>query len=456
MDNTFIAKIIFFFLISLFLWWLVTIYIKNLTSKLPPLKRVLIATYTICHLYLTLAFIASNIHMNFDHDDRGTYKQIKSLVNKQNLQEPEDLPSFINGLYEPNQIEILCTDNSRDLKVANSYVESCPTLLQKLKPILKSKTFRFPEPTKKGFDIESILGISNFLSYSTNYSAYRKNNQTAFEYANTNLQFAELILKFNNKNSMSWLAAMIPVNQSCESVQNFITASTLSEGELKSLLNNVPSTEKFLIHTRNSLIAERSIVSAAQYDNTPTARLREVKKEYEKVFGRNYDDVYNSNYDPVTLSKQIKLNYKEEIESIGKPFAPYRIKKTKTDKINLADTYLEVPKNLKQRGLECITAVEATKLIISCKRFELKHGSLPQNLKQLVPEFIKEVPRDPFDHKPFRYNAEKKLIYSVGPNLIDSKGMTKHQIRRKENISFDEAKAKADLVFYLERQFKVR
>ena len=49
-------------------------------------------------------------------------------------------------------------------------------------------------------------------------------------------------------------------------------------------------------------------------------------------------------------------------------------------------------------------------------------------VSELVPEFFPQVPMDDFDGKPFRYLPDKKLIYSVGPDLKDSwgEGFSKH------------------------------
>jgi hypothetical protein len=40
----------------------------------------------------------------------------------------------------------------------------------------------------------------------------------------------------------------------------------------------------------------------------------------------------------------------------------------------------------------------------------------------VAPEFLPAVPLDDFSGKPFHYVPEKKLLYSVGPDLRDSGG----------------------------------
>jgi len=69
--------------------------------------------------------------------------------------------------------------------------------------------------------------------------------------------------------------------------------------------------------------------------------------------------------------------------------------------------------------------IRATGLIIALKLFERDNGRLPDNLSALVPEYLNEVPADPYDGQPFRYDAKKEIIYSVSKDLKDSGGSQK-------------------------------
>ena len=61
-------------------------------------------------------------------------------------------------------------------------------------------------------------------------------------------------------------------------------------------------------------------------------------------------------------------------------------------------------------------------LVVACNRFEQARGRRPETLAELVPDFLGEVPRDPYDGEPFRYSAEKGLVWAVGRNLTDEGG----------------------------------
>jgi hypothetical protein len=62
---------------------------------------------------------------------------------------------------------------------------------------------------------------------------------------------------------------------------------------------------------------------------------------------------------------------------------------------------------------------------IALERFRLRHGSHPQNLQMLVPEFLAEVPLDLWSGKPLCYvlNPDGTIIlYSVGEDGVDDGG----------------------------------
>ena len=89
------------------------------------------------------------------------------------------------------------------------------------------------------------------------------------------------------------------------------------------------------------------------------------------------------------------------------------------------------------------------KLAVACSRFQRKQGRWPETLPELVPEFLAEVPRDPFDGEPFRYSAEKGLVWSVGKNLTDEGGSTRASGPYKEYVPGRDRRRAEDFVFEL-------
>ena len=95
-------------------------------------------------------------------------------------------------------------------------------------------------------------------------------------------------------------------------------------------------------------------------------------------------------------------------------------------------------RTLSKKCQENVT-VSATQLLLALKCYQSRNGALPESLTALVPEYFSSVPFDDFDGKPLRYAREKKLIWSVGQDLIDSGGE-----------AFDKGKKRLDLPFKIE------
>jgi len=78
-----------------------------------------------------------------------------------------------------------------------------------------------------------------------------------------------------------------------------------------------------------------------------------------------------------------------------------------------------------ERLLSCEAARRITVTAIAVKRYQLRHQSYPGNLEALVPEFLAEVPRDPVDGHPLRYQMLSDgtfLLYSIGSDNVDNGG----------------------------------
>lgn len=80
-------------------------------------------------------------------------------------------------------------------------------------------------------------------------------------------------------------------------------------------------------------------------------------------------------------------------------------------------------------SVDRVLSIEATRNVviaaIALKRYQLRHGIWPTDLKALVPEFLSEVPRDPVDGQPLRYRANADgtfTLYSIGSDGEDNGG----------------------------------
>ena len=102
-----------------------------------------------------------------------------------------------------------------------------------------------------------------------------------------------------------------------------------------------------------------------------------------------------------------------------------------------------------ESNLRNIARLRAARTALAVERYRLAHGQLPESLGALVPEFLDEVPVDPFGDGPVKYKRLENgfMVYSIGVDEEDDGG--KEQGRdengRKEDIH------DVDLTFTVER-----
>lgn len=59
---------------------------------------------------------------------------------------------------------------------------------------------------------------------------------------------------------------------------------------------------------------------------------------------------------------------------------------------------------------------------VALRAYQRGHGELPATLDAMVPDYLESVPRDAFDGESIRYDARRKLVYSVGSDFRDEGG----------------------------------
>jgi hypothetical protein len=65
------------------------------------------------------------------------------------------------------------------------------------------------------------------------------------------------------------------------------------------------------------------------------------------------------------------------------------------------------------------TDIAAAETLVALRAYAVEHGdALPAALDALVPRYIDAVPRDAFDGAPLRYAPERRLLMSVGSDLV--------------------------------------
>lgn len=74
------------------------------------------------------------------------------------------------------------------------------------------------------------------------------------------------------------------------------------------------------------------------------------------------------------------------------------------------------------RGIEAQAIVNLTVTALALERYRLANAGYPTSLEELVPDYLGEIPKDPYDNSPLRYrkNPERFVLYSIGNDLTDN------------------------------------
>jgi hypothetical protein len=72
-------------------------------------------------------------------------------------------------------------------------------------------------------------------------------------------------------------------------------------------------------------------------------------------------------------------------------------------------------------------ALDKAICVLSVEKYRNDKKSLPDNLSQLIPEYLSEIPLDPFDGQPMRYKKTAKgyVVYSIWRDRVDNGGQEK-------------------------------
>jgi len=88
-------------------------------------------------------------------------------------------------------------------------------------------------------------------------------------------------------------------------------------------------------------------------------------------------------------------------------------------------------------------------IALAIRLYEIDYDETPLRLRELIPEFLPQMPSDPFSPDSsefhFRYDHENTLLYSVGRDGVDDEGRETVLSRDRYTVS------RGDIVFYLDR-----
>ena len=267
----------------------------------------------------------------------------------------------------------------------------------------------------------------------------------------------EISKKINNSqaNTLELLTALDIESQILESIQKVISSSRLDNTQLKQRIQKLGEYGENRTSFISALLKSEYKDSSFYMDSFTKLRNGENVKyslpefseeELEKLKNKLSDPVGKYYFQPnktkrlvaefareqIKNAESICYNQNSKSEMIKNRFPNNQVSAFFRENLigetlaSLLMLQLQVAFNKK-----CLndTIFSATQTLIAIKAYKNDTGNYPASLNDLVPNYLTSLPKDPFDGKPLKYSASKKIIYSVGPDGQDSGGSSGDNLR---------------------------
>lgn len=371
----------------------------------------------------------------------------------------EKRPGEIKKLYWPEEIDDSISELRKGEEWNNDLVyktlEKNENLLNKLDEVMKKPNLTFqvplfenPEEIKMGSPIPSFRNYRRIADLNLLKAFYSFKNGEQEEGFNQAIEAAKLGYLMQRAPNQSLIHNLIGIQieqRGLTAFQEMINDSTLPVNELTRYISKL---EQFKNHQEGAKLALKFEYHATI--NTKRDYLDKTKEERElSNYQKQIQTALEERWGEIDKSKlSYKPNATEKI--IAEYFRPYASKTFKfyedipeweiPDPIKNLDveneetfgnnllgrTYLALTlarlSGVLEKSYELNFEKSAAQLLIILKVYKQENGALPGKLEELTPNYIEQVPLDPFDGKSIRYSKQKKIIYSVGEDLKDDNG----------------------------------
>lgn len=226
-----------------------------------------------------------------------------------------------------------------------------------------------------------------------------------------------------------WFDGAMALRLGLEGVERLLRGAPLGEADLTMLLERLNQAE----------ISDRGLAEAFKMEFQSVSEAIDTRALRHP--GRSLLNVYR--FQPNRTRERFAGFYRRMIQNVSLLPADVRLPHFATSRVDGIHGYLlSLGPNRQGRVLgEIVTPqlartdtcfetrwqiqshLNGLRLVAACRIYELRHGRLPATLDALVPQLLGEVPRDPYDGKPFRYVRDRALVYSIGGDLKDAGGV---------------------------------
>lgn len=277
----------------------------------------------------------------------------------------------------------------------------------------------------KEFSINTIIysvgylrNIAQLSCVKATYLFKEDKQQEAFEQIIKNLELSQMLKNAPLPQLIDGLVSLTIDDISLKNLRLMIPETNLSSSALKEQINKLDEFKgnndwiktSFKLEYIKQQNAYRELANYSSYFYKPNQTKRMFAEHYQGMI-RNaeqdyYKDMESFEFNPLYLENfSIETLFKGNL--IGKIFY---------DMIAVNQEGLLVNNYLNEFSFS------GTQVLMALKAYQIDNAKLPNSLDELVPEYLSQVPKDPFDGQAIRFSPEKRIIYSVGQDLIDSGG----------------------------------
>jgi hypothetical protein len=142
----------------------------------------------------------------------------------------------------------------------------------------------------------------------------------------------------------------------------------------------------------------------------PLKGLRELNASLEKYFRKPYPQREDGQYESIMKTAEKNYGLPEQKGIIGLFYGT---------------------RNVEIRSLSALTELRIVIAMNALERYRLKRGVYPKTLAELTPDYLKNIPKDPFADRSLRYypRGSGYLLFSVGPDRSSHSGQVLYEPR---------------------------
>jgi hypothetical protein len=213
------------------------------------------------------------------------------------------------------------------------------------------------------------------------------------------------------------------VNIACEKmllkeVRACVTEGKPDEPTLARLAGRLAELKATEVPMSETLLWEFSYMRGAVEDVMANA-----DKYREADAGLNVDDILQADLDE--SMGNVEAYFREAVARCGEPYPAYVGRPIDVPDDPISRILLPALGKAIEKGVQAEAEFIATEAVVALERYRLKHGQYPEELAQLVPGVLPDVPTDLFDDQPLKYarDGDRYFLYSVGPDATDDGGL---------------------------------